>query len=286
MEELMIPQQQMFGEDVIHVRRLCDFQFNAESSSMPHRHSFFMVLWCTEGLGSHFIDFKRYDIAKGRVFLLQPGQVHEMVSYPRDGYMILFEDRLLGSFLAEPRLREMLAVFDRFSIQPFIDLDEELFAIFEHLFSQLMQQDDNFPIDHTLMMHYVTLLLSHIERYRRRHYGEIAENKHYQLIHNFRVLLEKNFIERRHIDWYSKQLHVDYERLNRAIQFAYGKSLYQVICGRLVLECKTLLLGTDLSMKEIAFHLNFQNQSNFGRFFKHAMGMSPSAFRRANDKLA
>lgn len=282
MEEVMIPQQYMLGEDVIHVRELRDFHFNAESSRMPHRHSFFMVLWCTEGIGQQLIDFKPYDIIKGRVFLLQPGQIHQMITYPKNGYMILFEDRLLGSFLTEHRLREMLAVFDHFTVQHFIDLNEELFAIFEHLFAQLMQQDEAFAIDHTLMMHYVTLLLSHIERYRRRHYGEIAETKHYRLIHNFRILLEKNFIQHRHIGWYSEQLHVDYERLNKAIQFAYGKSLYQVICGRLVLECKALLLGTDLSMKEIAFCLHFQNQSNFGRFFKNAVGMSPSTFRKAN----
>ena len=42
---------------------------------------------------------------------------------------------------------------------------------------------------------------------------------------------------------------------------------------------KTLLKYSNMSVQEIAYYLNFPNQSFFGSYFKRNAGMSPSQYK-------
>ena len=46
-----------------------------------------------------------------------------------------------------------------------------------------------------------------------------------------------------------------------------------------ILEAKTLLKYSNMSVQEIAYYLNFPNQSFFGSYFKRNAGMSPSQYK-------
>ena len=52
-----------------------------------------------------------------------------------------------------------------------------------------------------------------------------------------------------------------------------------MIKQQIVMEAKRLLAHTNLSVSEIIQHLNMEDLSYFSRMFKHATGLSPSAFR-------
>ena len=52
----------------------------------------------------------------------------------------------------------------------------------------------------------------------------------------------------------------------------------------LLLESKVLLGQFTLSIAEIAYKLNFQDQSYFGRFFKKNSGATPTQYRRMIEK--
>ena len=50
----------------------------------------------------------------------------------------------------------------------------------------------------------------------------------------------------------------------------------------MILEAKTLLKYSTMSVQEIAYYLNFPNQSFFGSYFKRNTGMSPSQYKAQN----
>jgi AraC-like DNA-binding protein len=50
----------------------------------------------------------------------------------------------------------------------------------------------------------------------------------------------------------------------------------------LILEAKTLLKSTNLSIKEISNELNFGETSIFCRYFKRITGVSPKSYRHQN----
>ncbi|MDE6229526.1 MAG: helix-turn-helix domain-containing protein, partial [Muribaculaceae bacterium] len=49
----------------------------------------------------------------------------------------------------------------------------------------------------------------------------------------------------------------------------------------LLLEAKNLLRFSGKNIQQIAFELNFSNQSSFGKYFKNLTGMSPSEFQNS-----
>jgi AraC family transcriptional regulator, transcriptional activator of pobA len=67
--------------------------------------------------------------------------------------------------------------------------------------------------------------------------------------------------------------------LNECVKSISGKSAKEVISQVLLLEAKSLLKQTAIPIKEIAFHLNFQDYSHFTKFFKDATGRTPADFR-------
>ena len=58
-----------------------------------------------------------------------------------------------------------------------------------------------------------------------------------------------------------------------------GKTAGKWIDDYVILEAKTLLRYSPMSIQEVAFYLNFANASFFGKYFKHHTGMSPSEYK-------
>jgi AraC-like DNA-binding protein len=59
-----------------------------------------------------------------------------------------------------------------------------------------------------------------------------------------------------------------------------GLSAGEVIRNRTLLEAKRLLTNPRLNISEIAFNLNFSDNSYFTKFFKKIEGITPEEFRK------
>src|SRR3982751_2927759 len=70
--------------------------------------------------------------------------------------------------------------------------------------------------------------------------------------------------------------------LNSLCRDLLGISAGEVIRERIVLEAKRLLVNGGLSITEIAYRLNFQDNSYFTKFFKKYAGATPEDFRRVH----
>ena len=61
------------------------------TSTHPHRHSYYQIIWATGGAGVNAADFEEHPIRPEAIFLISPGQVHVIrVDLPLHGYMLLF----------------------------------------------------------------------------------------------------------------------------------------------------------------------------------------------------
>jgi AraC-like DNA-binding protein len=68
--------------------------------------------------------------------------------------------------------------------------------------------------------------------------------------------------------------------MSSVIRSSSGKSAGEWIDERTVLEVKTLLKTTGMTIQQIADELNFPTQSSFGRYFKRIVGTSPKEYRK------
>ncbi|MCD8264357.1 MAG: helix-turn-helix domain-containing protein [Tannerellaceae bacterium] len=58
-----------------------------------------------------------------------------------------------------------------------------------------------------------------------------------------------------------------------------GRTATEWINNRIILEAKTLLYSTSMTIQQISDELSFSSQSSFGKYFKRAVGVSPKEFR-------
>lgn len=75
---------------------------------------------------------------------------------------------------------------------------------------------------------------------------------------------------------------VPVEKLMREFRADMDITLRDYIRGQLVQSAKEDLLASDLTVKEIAFRLGFQDEFYFSRYFKKKAGCSPSYYRTHN----
>ena len=124
-----------------------------------------------------------------------------------------------------------------------------------------------------IMYHY---LAEHPEEQNNSH------NRAKEYFKQFTHLLGEHFREERSVGFYARQLCITPKYLTTLIKRISGQSVSEWIDNYVILEAKTLLKYSTMSIQEIAYYLNFPNQSFFGSYFKRNTGMSPSQYKAQN----
>ena len=103
-------------------------------------------------------------------------------------------------------------------------------------------------------------------------------NRAEEYFRQFTELLGEHYKHERSVGFYARQLCITPKYLTTLIKRISGKSVSEWIDNYVILEAKTLLKYSNMSVQEIAYYLNFPNQSFFGSYFKRNAGMSPSQY--------
>jgi AraC-like DNA-binding protein len=245
----------------------------------PHRHNFYTFIFVTGGSGSHTIDFKKYDLKPGRIFLIAPGQVHAWIALRKvSGFVVLFND----SFMALSKGRKIMSAWPLFRIhQPnFFDLtlteQEAWNAEFLYMENEVKQQDE-FTRD--ALFYSVSTLLVRASRLTTRTNFKNNKDGVKDFLFLFQELIDKNFLLLKTPKEYAAKMNITPNYLNSLCKKKSGKSAGELIRQRVLLEAKRSLAHTQLSVAEIAFHLGFQDNSYFGRYFKKYTKQTPESFR-------
>lgn len=104
-------------------------------------------------------------------------------------------------------------------------------------------------------------------------------NRAEEYFRQFTELLGEHYKHERSVGFYARQLCITPKYLTTLIKRISGKSVSEWIDNFVILEAKTLLKYSNMSVQEIAYYLNFPNQSFFGSYFKRNAGMSPSQYK-------
>lgn len=97
----------------------------------------------------------------------------------------------------------------------------------------------------------------------------------------FMKLLGENYRHQRSVRFYAQQLCITPKYLTTLIKRFSGSSVSEWIGRYVILEAKTLLKYSHMSIQEIAYALDFPNQSFFGSYFKRITGLSPTQYKES-----
>lgn len=100
-------------------------------------------------------------------------------------------------------------------------------------------------------------------------------------VREFLQLVGEYHKRERGVAFYASKLFISPKYLSIIIKESTGRSAAEWIDDYVILEAKNLLRFSGKNVQQIAYELNFSNQSSFGKYFKHFTGMSPTKFQRS-----
>lgn len=197
------------------------------------------------------------------------------------GFCIHFKTEFLKPQLVKPFTEEF--PFFHFDAPHIINLKQNESDIIQTSFKNIIEEyERSSPEKNFLLCNLILILLLRIREIYRTHVKEMNKNltRHEQLANQFKLLAEKQFIDKRTVNDYAEMLHISPRHLSDVVSKTFGRSPIQIIHDLLLLEAKVQLISTDKSISEIAYSLNFDDQPHFTHFIKKRTGVSPMELRK------
>ncbi|BAV04781.1 AraC-type DNA-binding protein [Filimonas lacunae] len=262
-------------------------RFKAYLSNNPHLqvvhgHSYYHLLYFTEGSGEHVIDFTHYPVKKGSVYFMKPGQVHRwFFGDAPDGYVINFSDGFLEQAFVRSQILELFPFWEPMVGPQVVEVPETMQPAVENLFETILtEQVAKKQMSREMMTALLIQLFVTIKRTMPEADAALPVNYNATILRNFQQLIERHFAHIKLPKDYAAMLYITPNHLNALCKDATGISAGELIRKRIILEAKRLLVNLELSINEIGDRLNFQDSSYFIKFFKKDTGITPETFRK------
>lgn len=229
----------------------------------------------------HFLD---YEINTGDIAVLPP-QLLIDTKYLSDDAEIVTIGISLDFMSAFPILRKFV-MNNQIRWKPIIRLREDEIRLQNELITLIKNFYHKKPSHNKaeMLRHLVMVIINMIsEVYTEMPNSKVSsKSRTHEIIDDFYQLILKHTKEQRSVHFYAEKLHLTPQYLSTFLKEKTGRSVSQWIDHILILEAKTLLKSTNLSIKEISNELNFGETSIFCRYFKRITGVSPKSYRNQN----
>ena len=249
----------------------------------PHRHSYYTVLIVNRAKGLHKIDFNTYDLQNRQVFFVAPGQVHQVIEKEKPiGFAMTFSNQFLVENFIPLSFIDSLNLFQNYGQSPPLTPNKEQFEAIERFANQIFElhiSDQNMKC--LSIGSLLKLLLIECNNICCINPIEMdVDTTGDNLIRAFKKAVDKDYKKEHSTTYYANGLYITPDHLNRTLKARTGTTAKDYIQSRIITEAKRLLYFSDLSNKEIAYELGFNEPANFSAFFKKHTQLSPSNFKK------
>jgi AraC-like DNA-binding protein len=206
---------------------------------------------------------------------------------PWKGYVFVFSEEFIRMFSGISVYAEY--PFFKLDANVQLQLNEDQLAELLPLLEKLHTYYNGSELDKLkYLFYYMSLVLLKARKwYAEQHTIAPETVKPVMLSKAFDDLLEKHFFDIASqraesllaVADFAAALHVSSNYLSDTVKKETGKTPTQIIKERTILEAKSLLRNTRLTVSEVAYFLLFDDPSYFAKYFKAATGISPSDFK-------
>ena len=258
-----------------------------ELQSAPMQTGFFVIFLCTSGEARFNLGGKGRVMRKDDLLLLLGEQAFQDVSYTDDfkAMAVLMsrtytQDCIVGLNYLWPYLIYLMS-------NPVIRLSEHerrwILSCHHLLLNRLREGADSRYLRETVLSltrAFYFEICSLLDKRNPDAFSSSKQNRAFVIFDQFIRLISENFKHERCVEWYSSEMCLTPKHLSEVVKSVSGRTAGQWITSFVMIETKTLLKNSSLTIKEIALRMNFPNQSFLGKYFKNITGMSPSEYRK------
>ncbi|RON51701.1 AraC family transcriptional regulator [Pseudomonas frederiksbergensis] len=246
----------------------------------PHWHDSYLVGVTEQGVQQFNCRRARHQSTPGKVFLLEPGDIHDGEAPTEDGFtyrMLYLDPQWLERELAG--LFENAPLNSQLSFANTLTTDPQL-AQATSLAFQTLHGGELKIVRQTALDGLLERLTSHLH-WRTRY----AEDPRLPLVaQKAREYLHANAHLDIGLDQLAAATGVDRFRLARAFKAAYGLAPHAYLV-QLRLSKARRMLASGVQPAAVAMELGFADQSHLGRWFVRAYGLTPAMYRRRCSNL-
>jgi len=242
-----------------------------------HRDDHYIFFLLEDGSGSLMIDFNEVTFAGSLLYYVLPGQVHHGMKHEAaSGWFVAVDTSLVP--------QECRNIFEGGLLlqQPYLLDPSELrqcCTLLSLLFERYNADASNplyLSIVHSLLQSFIVIAAGFYNRCAGLNF---KSSRPAQLTSQFKKLLTKELRLNKSPANYAALLNISESYLSEALKKQTGFPASYWIQQEVIMEAKRLLYYSQLSVKEIAHNLGYNDHSYFSRFFRKATGSSANTFR-------
>ncbi len=259
----------------------------------PFRHRFYCVSLYLEGGGIMNTGFWKTTLDKPALYFKTPNTILSWVipEGTRKEYYILFTEAFLTKHKSLAELVFDLPFFQLEKAIPF-EIEAKDATFLTGIYKAILTEYQSDNIDKfEFISGYTYQLLLHVRRLYFR-FAETEQDLVLQLksgddvlVNKFQSMIKKYLPDTasngqaRTVNFYARLLSVHPYHLNAVVKRATKETAISFIHRQVINEAKSLLIQTDLSIKQITFKLGFNEPSHFNNFFKKQLQVTPAVYR-------
>lgn len=244
----------------------------------------FVAIVMMQGEARVSIDMNEYDVRPCDIVFFSPKSIIRTVECTADAAAYLISSS--QSFMNEVQidLSTSLAIYMRFGRNPVFHASErdveEIRQLFQLIKTMLSSDKERYK-NEIIRTLFTTIFYILSDLNQRDDRGDDVKLGRGEVIFDeFMLLLKKHNKRERNVQFYATQLNISSKYLSSVVKEVSGKTAAKWIDESVILEAKSMLIYSGLTIQQIATELNFSTQSFFGKYFKQHTGMSPSRFKK------
>jgi len=243
----------------------------------PRKLSSYFIVLIESGSIKYKLDLQDITLTAGQLLFAMPNQIFippdkaDHLKY----FKVLFDENTLAllpqqfSFLVNPLNTQKIILDDA--------TRQRVQKVFEIL-NQLLQTDKNQP-DTEIVLAYLNSLLAELNSaYFKNKESVNILNTNLSKFIEFKLVVETHLIEQPSIHTIAEKLALTTNSLYRIVKEYSGVSPKNFFTSRLMIEAQRKLHYSNLSVKELAYELGFNDADYFSKLFKKCTGQSVTEF--------
>ena len=254
----------------------------SEEHLMPHRHPHIEIIWIKNGNGCLDIDLKKYRMGENMLYCIVPGQLHQLeLDETVEGFLISFPEHLMNGGNDDFDLLYRSGLFHLLMRSPGMRMESDAANEVDEIIKRLHKElYSGYLLRKEIIKRYTSIFLIYLARQFDGALHVSVQTKNVRLVKNFISLVEKKYMTYKLVKQYASELAVTPNYLNEIVKRISGYSAGYHIRQRVVLEARRKAAYSDVSMKEIAYHLGFDDIAHFSKFFKTVYGKNFTDFKK------
>ena len=263
-----------------------NMRFDDSMFRHPSRLDAFAAIFCVSGEAEVQINLKKYVLKSGTIALHVPENIIQIKSsdnliiYP----FIISSEYIQKIHFETKDLINLYMAAKTLPVFPLEHFDIHILEKYYYLLESILQTYTDYKSKIT-----IGIVTSFMYKIFELLVNKLKENEQKRKIPERCEIVFDDFIKEvnlfngteHSLSFFANRLNLTPNYLSARVKEYSGRTAMEWIEDSVILEAKTMLKHTDLSIQEIAYKLNFPTQTFFGKYFKRITGMSPKQYKNS-----